>query len=205
MNIQKALHDLSERMFNIDYEQFLSETLCELQQDPLLRKIESDYKNTQPVLCASLTKDQRNAFIQMEAQFDQCKTYAARYSFYCGLYAGFGQHFRDSAPDGDFQTLVQEGLLQNPGMKDHPRFSKEKQGASDCADRLTEENPGCADLLSAILLAWDERIHSAARLSFYCGYRAALSTVGRVNPGAYPDVTAQALMTEYKLGLTLPL
>ncbi|MPM63734.1 hypothetical protein SDC9_110616 [bioreactor metagenome] len=59
--------------------------------------------------------------------------------------------------------------------------------------------------MTSVVRAWDERIFSAAHISFYLGYRAALEVQEQIRPLCGDNMIKHILLTEYELGLTLPL
>ncbi len=111
------------------------------------------------------------------------RAYAARYGFFCGLFAGLRQFFDggETEEDSDFMELVEQGLLMAPGMERH-RLYFENQGRCnaiyDEVGRALGEKPE-EDLVS-VACAWDERVHHAAYAGFHRGYAAGRDVIGNI-------------------------
>lgn len=204
MNVQNELNKISERIFNGDYNQFLLNWMEEQERDPYFGEIAADYQKATEFLAQRLDKTKSGELAGLENLFRERQNYAARHCFSCGLYGAFEQFFGgEDADDYGFHRLVEDGLMTMPGMKRHVSFHKNADKCLAIIKHLNEalDHEGEEHLIS-IESAWEERIHSTALISYYCGYRAGLTILERISPMKGLQMTSHLLMTEYELGLT---
>ena len=206
MNVEKELGKISKQIFNEDYNQFLVNWMEKWCEDPYFGKIAADYEKAAVFLTQCFDKPQRGELSGLERIFKERQEYAAQHCFSCGLYAAFEQFFGgEDADDYAFHRLVMDGLMTMPGMKHHISFYENAQKCLAIIKHLSKvlDKEGKEHLVS-IESAWEERIHSTALISYYCGYRAALSILERICPMKTLHMTSHLLMAEYELGLTKP-
>ena len=207
MNIRQELKAMSERVFTGPFNEFIRNYLAERADEDYFAEIEGNYQNAKRALDAIMDEAQVGELARLEAQFQEQQTYAAQYGFYSGLYAGFEQYFRgDSSSENSFHRLIVDGLLRKPGMDRHTAYS---QRGEHCVDILTHMTMELGDEngehITSVEVAWDERVYGAAHISFYFGYRAAIAVQEHIRPLCGGDMAKHILLTEYELGLTLPL
>lgn len=204
MNVEKELNEISERVFNESYIQMILNWMAEQRKDPYFGEIAADYEKAIAFLAQRLDKMQSGELAGLETLFRKRQDYAARHCFYCGLYGAFEQFFGgEDADDYAFHRLVEDGLMTMPGMKRHVSFHENADKCLAIIKHLNKalDHEGEEHLIS-VESAWEERIHSTALISYYCGYRAALSILERISPMKGIQMTSHLLMTEYELGLT---
>lgn len=206
MNIRQELKELSARVFGGSFEELIRNSPAEKESDGW-EELESSYQVAKLTLGTAMNEAQTLELAGLETQYQAQQTYAAQYSFYCGFYAGFEQFFKqDSSSENSFQRLVVDGLLKTPGMERHITFHKRSDQCLDIIFRLSEAlGDEYDEHMASVEGAWEEQIFSAAHISFYCGYRAALAVQEQVRPLCGGNMTRHILLTEYELGLTLPL
>lgn len=204
MNVTKELNEISERVFNESYSQILSNWMAEQRQDPYFGEIAADYEKAIEFLAQRLNTPQSGELAGLERLFKERQDYAARYCFSCGLYGTFEQFFDgEDADNHAFRRLVEDGLMTMPGMERHVSFY---ENGSKCLAIIKHLNKALdregEEHLISVESAWEERIHSTALISYYCGYRAGLAILERISPMKSLQMTKHLLMTEYELGLT---
>lgn len=163
---------------------------------------EKDYIEAMQMLPDLLTGDQMNLLHEAEKLYTQNRTYAAKYGFICGIYAGFRQYFTNCHDaDGGFGSLVCEDLLMQPKMQRHHDCYLRSQKAQEYEQELTESL--CEDNQEYIVsfgCAWEDRIYNAAFEAFYCGYRAAYALIEQVDPLSKVRSIPDILTLEYYMG-----
>lgn len=167
---------------------------------------EADYESGMAALKAILPADLKTTMEEMEAAYEDRRSFAAVYGFKCGIYGAFRQYFsQHNARDGGFQDLVADDLLKQPKMqRHHDNYEMvERCNAIDIMLRNSISEEGQAHL-TAVVCALDQRIYSAAMDGFYCGYRAAYDLMDAVTPLARIQNMDKILTTEYYLGYIKP-
>lgn len=107
---------------------------------------------------------------ETQRRYSENRAYAARYGFFCGLFAGIRWDFdRTGLGEGDgFTELVERGLFMVPGMERHQLYFENQDRCNGIHDKLSKAlGKAQKENLVSIDCAWDERIHHAA----YTGFR----------------------------------
>lgn len=207
MNIRQELKAMSERIFADTFQAFIGKHLVERKSDDYYAEIEGHYEKAKLGLKDILSEADSRELEVLEAKLHEQQTATGQYGFYCGLYAGFEQIFKqDGFVENSFRRLVVDRLLTKPAMIQHIDYNKRSDECVGVFTRMTEElGDDIAEHMTSIEVAWDERIYGAATISFYCGYRAAMAVQEQISPLPDSKVLKNILLTEYELGLTLPL
>lgn len=177
MNVQEVLSQMGLRALNQEYFEQIAKA-CENEPMPNIPGIE---------ICEPLFWENQN--------------YAAKYGFYCGIYAGFHQIFADDgSPDGGFEHLVCDSLFRDPGIRRHFAFAKRQQDCHRIEEKLYSQTDE-KDLILDAMCIGDDWVYGAALYGFYCGYIAAYDISENIEPIATSSLTAKRLVTEHYLGV----
>lgn len=167
---------------------------------------ENDYTDAKAALPNLLSTKKLALLEEMEDACREIREYSASYAFVAGLFCGFKQYFTDDAEaDGGFDQTVVKDVAMQPKMQRHFENYANIQKRNDLSQQLDDVAPKDAkEHLVSIECAWGQRAHSASINGFYCGYRAALDVIEKVQPFDCCKVkmAGKILSMEYWLGYT---
>jgi len=188
MDIRKELYTLTERMFT-------DELLDAMFREEDERQYGSFDKQGLP---------EQEKINEMEQLSRENLLFVLKYSFRRGMYAGFRQVFTKESTKCPFRELIENTILTLPGMKRERKFYERRCRIYEIQLELEEKLPETQrDCLLDICCLWEDRFFNILRQGFYLGYRFALAQAETV---ALPeDITEKILLTEYELGITLPM
>ncbi len=200
MDVQKMVKTLKDLAVG---DTFLKAIYDEYDADPRgdYTDTEEDYREAIHAL-AGISSRQMALLHEEEKRYAENRIYAARYGFSCGIFAGFRQLFDDRAKGNeDFFELVEKGLFTIPGMERHRSYIENQTRCNAIYDELNEAlGKSQEENLVSIDCAWGERVHHAAYMAFYLGYRVALDIIRNVSFHLELEMTPKQLLTEYSLG-----
>lgn len=201
MDMQKMVRTLRDLVVG---DEFLNALYDEYGADPRgdYTETEEDYRKAVLAL-VGISSTQKSLLDEKERRYAENRIYAAKYGFSCGIFAGFRQLFDDRAKgDGDFFELVERGLFTIPGMERHRSYIENQTRCNAIYDEMNEIlGKSQEEHLVSIDCAWGERVHHAAYMAFYLGYRVALDIIQDVSFHLELEMTPKQLLTEYSLGL----
>lgn len=200
MKVEKTIRAMADRALGEDFIKILDEDYFDEGED-YFKETEGAYQAAIRAL-EGISEDMRGLLDEQSKLFTSNKIYAVRFSFACGQYSGFKQHFAPGRGDDDFSILVDKGLFEVPGMERHPIYFQNLDRINQLGDNLRKGlGTEVEEHLVSIECALDERIYHAAVMAFYCGYRSALYCIERVRPDLQFSILPQQLYTEWSLGL----
>lgn len=199
MNFKNELAAMQERMFTPE---LLEE--MEAAYRPELEDYELNWETLEEkaVLLPALTAEQKAALLEAEKLCRENISYALRFSFSQGVYAGFEQFFAQEAPEDAFDIYIENQIMTMPGMKRHVGYCQKREQVNDLfaqvEQQLDEETQAhVTDLYSA----WDNRLYGVVRYGFYLGFRYAFSTIDTATPlGSKGKRVGKILKMEHALG-----
>lgn len=201
MSVKAMLDEMWDRAFDKTYDAYIREDYDRWAKKEFLTE-EGEYDAAEKALPSALTPEQMEKLQQMEHNYQMNREYASRYGFKAGLFSGFNQYFTGTcAAEEGFDVTLEKNLMEMPGMQRHFEPSIRRDEIHKIIEELdpilSDENK---EHLVSIECAWDQRIHSAACHSFYCGYRACLEILDSVKSMESIHMLAGTLMLEHHLG-----
>lgn len=194
-------HAMGQALFHMIFEQYQEESSC-----AHFPALEQEYAQTKADLISGLDHKILSRLERAEELCEESMQWLMRFSIQCGLFTGFGQYFSETVPERPFQRLVQDQALQMPNMARFPVYCQKRTEARQAFEELQRNSaPEMAEHAANLELIWQARHLGAARHAFYLGYRGALSVLDELQPEkGSRSMLKRILMTEYELGLTLP-
>lgn len=199
MNFKNELSAMQERMFTLE----------------LLKEVEGAYRpeleacglNWEPleeraVLLSALTGGQKAALLEAEKLCAENLSYALRFSFSQGVYAGFEQCFVEKAPGDAFDAYVVNQIMTVPSMKRHIDYSQKREQINSLFAQVERQLDGeTQEQITDLYNAWDNRLYGVLRYGFYLGFRYALSVIDTAVPvGGKAGMLGRVLQIEHALG-----
>ena len=165
---------------------------------------ERDYSNAMYVLCEALAPEKLIVLTEYEDTCAKIREFSASYGFIAGLCCGFRQYFTlDDEDDGGFMKYVANDIWLIPKMKRHAEHYANIKRRDKAGQALLDgESKEIQEHIVSVECAWSQRAYSASISGFYCGYRAAVAILDRIEPysGCSVKMTARILSMEHRLG-----
>ena len=207
MSVKREIAALERRMFCDEFHAYLHACHAGKETRDDEEKIALEYQAARDFLAEKASHEEKKYLSKWEALTDQCMAYAGVYAFQCGLYAAFAQlHRPDLLEKASFEHLVMGGLFTSPGSGSHPQYLDWIKQSLALSKKLWKKKETCwADHVTSIGTYWEQQICRAAMNAFYLAYRYGIKIIRDVKPNQAACMTERILLTEYALGITLPM
>ena len=164
---------------------------------------EKDYEEGKQTLESRLTEPQRSLLAESGRNCEVNWTYAVKYGFSAGMFAGFQRYFASSEKANcTMEQLLEKSLFEAPGMERHREYHDRTIRCLEISEELEKAlTEDLREHLISVDCAWSERIHFSATHEFYLGFRVAMNIIETVMPATEQRLIPDTLMLEYHLGM----